>query len=466
MAAGTAEILLVEDKDSLRRMLRLALEAAGYLVAEARDGAQADDVLAQRRPALVLTDLRLPVGDGFSVLRSAKDTDPDVPVVVMTAFGGIEDAVRAMKEGALDFLAKPVDPEHLLLLVGRALEQRRLATENLLLREELAVRRGLPHIIGEHAALRKVMLSVQRAAQGDTTVLIEGESGTGKELVARALHALSGRSPGPFVAINCAAIPENLLESELFGYEKGAFTGAVQRKAGKFELAHRGTLFLDEIGDMPLTLQPKILRALEERRFERVGGNIPLQIDVRLVAATNKNLKAAVAARRFREDLYFRLSVLPIQMPALRERATDIPLLAQHFIERFSRDLKKRVALAPAALDALCAHAWPGQRARAAELPGTRRAAGRGRHHPSGAPPVGRGAGGGACAHRLRATRGSPSTGTAGCPRCRGARWPKWSAARSSACWTQTGGDRNRAADQLQVPLRFLQSKLRELRME
>ena len=360
MAAGNAEILLVEDKDSLRRMLRLALEAAGYAVDEARDAGQAQQVLAERRPALVLTDLRLPVGDGFAVLRSAKDTDPDMPVVVMTAFGGIEDAVRAMREGALDFLAKPVDPEHLLLLVGRALEQRRLVTENLLLREELAARRGLPNIIGEHEALRRVMVSVQRAAQGDTTVLIEGESGTGKELVARALHALSERAPGPFVAINCAAIPEHLLESELFGYEKGAFTGAVQRKAGKFELAHRGTLFLDEIGDMPFSLQPKILRALEERRFERVGGNIPLQIDVRLVAATNKNLKAAVAARRFREDLYFRLSVLPIQMPALRERSTDIPLLAQHFVDRFSRDLKKRVSLSPAALEALCAYPWPG----------------------------------------------------------------------------------------------------------
>ena len=235
-------------------------------------------MLAQRRPALVLTDLRLPVGDGFSVLRSAKDTDPDMPVVVMTAYGGIEDAVRAMREGALDFLAKPVDPEHLLLLVGRALEQRRLATENLLLREELAARRGLPHIIGEHDALRRVMSSVQRAATGDTTVLIEGESGTGKELVARALHALSARASGPFVAINCAAIPENLLESELFGYEKGAFTGAVARKAGKFEVAHRGTLFLDEIGDLPLSLQPKILRAhrgtaFRPGRWQRVAAD-------------------------------------------------------------------------------------------------------------------------------------------------------------------------------------------------
>ena len=360
MSAAPAEVLLVEDKDSLRRMLRLALESGGYQVVEARDLAEAATALTAHRPALVLTDLRLPVGDGFGVLRAAKDIDPDVPVVVMTAYGGVEDAVRAMRDGALDFLAKPVDPDYLLLLVGRALEQRRLATENVLLREELAARRGVPHIVGEHEALRRVLAAVHRAASSDTTVLVEGESGTGKELIARAVHGLGPRAAGPFVAINCAAIPETLLESELFGYEKGAFTGAVARKPGRFEVAHRGTLFLDEIGDLPLALQAKILRAIEERRFERVGGNVPLQIDVRLVAATNKNLKAAVAARRFREDLYFRLSVLPIHMPALRERASDVPLLAQHFVERFSRDLKKRVTLTPAALEALQAYAWPG----------------------------------------------------------------------------------------------------------
>jgi DNA-binding NtrC family response regulator len=355
-----AEILLVEDKDSLRRMLRLALEGGGYAVLEASDQAEVARILERSRPALVLTDLRLPEGSGFGVLRLAKDADPDVPVVVMTAFGGVEDAVRAMRDGALDFLAKPVDPDHLLLMVGRALEQRRLATENLLLREELTSRRGLPHIIGEHETLRRVLSAVQRAAGGDTTVLIEGESGTGKELVARAVHALSGRASGPFVAINCAAIPETLLESELFGYEKGAFTGASARKPGRFEVAHRGTLFLDEIGDLSLPLQAKILRVLEDRRFERVGSNTPLQVDVRVVAATNKNLKAAVAGARFREDLYFRLSVLPITMPALRDRASDIPLLAQHFVERFSRELKKRVALSPAALEALVAYPWPG----------------------------------------------------------------------------------------------------------
>jgi DNA-binding NtrC family response regulator len=279
----------------------------------------------------------------------------------MTAFGGIEDAVRAMREGALDFLAKPVDPEHLLMRVDRALEQRRLAAENLLLREELAQRRGLPSMIGEHDSLTRVRQAAQRAASADTTVLIDGESGTGKELVARAIHALSARAAGPFVAINCAAIPETLLETELFGYEKGAFTGAAARKPGRFELAQRGTLFLDEIGDLPLSLQAKVLRAIEQKRFERVGGNVSLSLDVRIVAATNKNLKAAVGARQFREDLYFRLSVFPIGVPALRERASDIPILAAHFVDRFSRDQKKRpLSIAPAAVDALQAYGWPG----------------------------------------------------------------------------------------------------------
>ncbi|OFW04014.1 MAG: transcriptional regulator [Acidobacteria bacterium RIFCSPLOWO2_02_FULL_67_36] len=342
-------------------MLRHALEREGHGVLEARDQPEAVRLLQQTQPALVLSDLRLPIGDGFGVLRASKETDADVPVIVMTAFGSIEDAVTAMKAGALDFLAKPVDPEHLLLLVNRALEQRRLVTENLLLKEELAVRRGAPQLVGEDPSLRKVFASLQRAAGTDTTVLLEGESGTGKELFARSLHALSARAEAPFVAINCAAIPETLLETELFGHEKGAFTGAVGRKLGKFEMAHRGTLFLDEIGDLPLSLQAKILRALEERRFERVGGTALVHVDVRLVAATNRGLRAAVAARRFREDLFFRLSVFPITVPPLRERPADIPVLARHFVERFCRDMKKKpLILSPAALDELVAYRWPG----------------------------------------------------------------------------------------------------------
>jgi DNA-binding NtrC family response regulator len=354
-------ILLVEDKDSLRTMLRLALEAQGHTVVEARDQPEAEAALAASRPAVVLSDLRLTEGDGFGVLRAAKESDPALPVIVMTAFGSIQDAVAAMKEGALDFLAKPVDPEHLLLMVERALAQRRLATENLILREELAQRRGAPQIVGDDPKLKQVSMALHRAAATDATVLLEGESGTGKELFARALHALSGRNDGPFIAINCAAIPETLLETELFGHEKGAFTGAAQRKSGKFELAHRGTLFLDEIGDMPLSLQAKILRALEEKTFERVGGTTPLRVDVRVVAATNRNLKAAVAARQYREDLYFRLSVFPILIPPLRERPEDIPTLARYFIDRFCRDLAKRpLVLSPAAEQELRSYAWPG----------------------------------------------------------------------------------------------------------
>jgi len=342
-------------------MLRHALEAQGHTVVEARDEPEAVQALRSARPGVVLSDLRLPEGDGFGVLRAAKEHDPELPVIVMTAYGSIQDAVSAMKEGALDFLAKPVDPDHLLLMVERAVAQRRLATENLLLKEELAARRGAPCIVGEDPKLKHLTMSLHRAAATDATVLIEGESGTGKELFARALHALSPRADGPFVAINCAAIPETLLETELFGHEKGAFTGAAARKPGRFELAHRGTLFLDEIGDLPLTLQAKILRSLEEKRFERVGGTAVIQVDVRVVAATNRNLKAAVAARQYREDLYFRLSVFPITVPPLRERVDDIPMLAKYFVDRYCRELKKKpLQFSPTALDELRRYPWPG----------------------------------------------------------------------------------------------------------
>jgi DNA-binding NtrC family response regulator len=356
-----APILIVEDKDSLRAMLRHALEEQGHSVVEAADEAEALRQVRDTRPDLVLSDLRLLSGDGVGVLRGAKDIDPELPVIVMTAYGSIQDAVVAMKEGALDFLAKPVDPDHLLLLVERALAQRRMAAENRLLRDELAARRGAPTIIGQDPSLARVMATVHRAASTDTTVLLLGESGTGKELVARSLHALGGRADGPFVAINCAAIPETLLETELFGHEKGAFTGAIGRKAGRFELAHRGTLFLDEIGDLPIGLQAKILRALEEKKFDRVGGTQPLQVDVRVIAATNRNLKAAVAARQFREDLYFRLSVFPIDIPPLRERPGDIEVLARHFVDKFCRDLKKKtLTLSAEAIDELQRYRWPG----------------------------------------------------------------------------------------------------------
>jgi DNA-binding NtrC family response regulator len=361
VTSAASTILLVEDKDSLRIMLRHALETQGHHVVEARDQPEAVARLHDSAPAAVLSDLRFPDGDGFGVLEAAKECDPALPVIVMTAFGGIQEAVQAMKAGAMDFLAKPVDPDHLLLLVDRALAQRRLVREVTLLKEELAARRGAPTIIGEARCMWQVGQAIQRAAATETTVLIEGESGTGKELFARALHALSARSNGPFVAINCAAIPETLLEAELFGFEKGAFTGAAQRKPGRFELANRGTLFLDEIGELPLALQSKILRALEERTFDRLGGTSSIRVDVRVVAATNRHLKQAVSARQFREDLYFRLSVFPITVPPLRERVEDIALLARHVIERECRELgKPALILSPAALASLQQYHWPG----------------------------------------------------------------------------------------------------------
>ena len=360
-AREASDILLVDDNEDLRTVLRIVLSRQGYRVIEASDEPGAIEALRQYRPALVLADLRLPEGDGLGVLRAAKDLDPALPVILMTGYGAIEEAVRAMREGALDYLPKPVDQDHLMLTVSRAIEQRRIVTENLLMREALGARHGTPTIVGEDPALLDVMRSLHRVAPTDTTVLLQGESGTGKELFARSVHGFSERADGPFVAINCAAIPENLLETELFGHEKGAFTGAQTRKPGRFEVAHRGTLFLDEIGEMPIQLQAKVLRVLEGRSFERVGSNTTLHVDVRIVAATNRDLRAAVHARRFREDLFFRLSVFPITIPPLRDRVSDIPQLARHFVERFARDQNKRPHhLSSSAEAALCAHRWPG----------------------------------------------------------------------------------------------------------
>ncbi len=357
----TPDVLLVDDNDDLRYVLAAVLSRHGYRVIEAGDEPAAIEALRLNRPSLVLSDLRLPTGDGLGVLRAAKELDPALPVILMTGYGAIDEAVAAVREGALDYLTKPIDHEHLVLSVSRAIEQRRIVTENLLLKEALGPRHGAPTIIGDHPALMEVLRSLRRVAPTDTTVLLGGESGTGKELFARALHAHSDRADGPFVAINCAAIPETLLETELFGHEKGAFTGANARKLGKFEVAHGGTLFLDEIGEMPVNLQAKVLRVLEDRSFERLGSNTTLHVDVRLVAASNRDLRAAVSARTLREDLFFRLSVFPIVIPPLRARGSDVPLLARHFVERFAREQNKRPPhLTSAAIAALETHAWPG----------------------------------------------------------------------------------------------------------
>jgi DNA-binding NtrC family response regulator len=357
----SSTILIVVVKASLRAMLRAALEESGHVVVEAGDQPEAEAVLSRDAVDLVLTDLRLPAGDGLGVLAAVKTLDTGLPVVVMTAYGGLEDAVKAMRDGALDFIGKPINLDHLGLLVARGLADRQRQIEYGRMREALAAERGAPPLVGGHESLRRVLHALQRAATTDTTVLLEGESGTGKELFARRLHALSRRAEGPFVAINCAAIPHHLLESELFGHEKGAFTGAVSRRPGRFEIADGGTLFLDEIGDLPLELQPKLLRALESRQVDRLGGARPVPVDVRVVAATNKSLRAGVVARRFREDLYFRLSAFPIAIPALRERAADIALLATHFLDRFCREQGVALkTLTPEAVDALERYSWPG----------------------------------------------------------------------------------------------------------
>src|SRR6185369_6000790 len=333
----------------------------GYEVVAAPDAPPAMTLLASRRFSAVLTDLKLPNGSGMDVLRSALDNDATLPVVLMTAFGSVQQAVQAMRDGAFDFIEKPIDLDHLQQLLARAIERQQLLRENVVLREESSRRLGFPRILGEHTKLQDAARTMQRIAPSDSTVLLLGESGTGKELFARAIHQLSGRAKQPFVAINCAAIPESLIENELFGHEKGAFTGANQRKAGRFEMAHTGTLFLDEIGEIPLTVQAKLLRALEEKKIERLGGSGEITVDVRIVAATNRDLQQAAANGQFRQDLFYRLNVFPIAIPPLRDRGEDVVLLAEAFLDRFRREWKKpRLKFAVDALSALRAHSWPG----------------------------------------------------------------------------------------------------------
>ncbi|MHB8540700.1 MAG: sigma-54-dependent transcriptional regulator [Candidatus Acidiferrales bacterium] len=354
-------VLLVEDKPELRAMLRKALEKAGYTVDEASDGTSAIDKVRNRRYLVVLTDLKLPGASGLDVLREARRADAMIPVILITAYGSVEDAVTAMKDGAFDFIQKPVDLEHLKLLIARAARQQELLRENLLLREEYAERYGFPRIVGEDPSMQAASQMVQRVAPTNSTVLLLGESGTGKELFARALHHLSRRHDCAFVALNCAAIPEGLVENELLGHERGAYTGAGARKIGKLELAHRGTIFLDEIGELPLAIQSKLLRVLEERRFERVGGTQSIDVDVRILVATNKNIQEAVAQKTFREDLYFRISSVPITIPPLRERGDDVILLAEHFLERFRREFRKpALEFTDASRARLRGYQWPG----------------------------------------------------------------------------------------------------------
>ena len=357
----SAEILLVEDRESLRAMLAETLAVGGYSVEAVATGEEALRRLAEgRRYTLVLTDLKMPGADGLAVLKAATASDPALPVVVLTGFGTVETAVAAMKLGAADFLSKPVDPDLLLLLVARHVRARRAAVAHGLLAAEAGLA-GMPEIVGTSRALAEALERIRPAAASDVTVLLTGESGTGKELFARAVHALSPRAPGPFVAVNVAALPESLVENELFGHERGAYTGASERRAGRFELADGGTLFLDEIGELPPAAQAKFLRAVEERTFLRVGGTVPIAVDVRIVAATNRELASLVKAGTFREDLFYRLDVFPVRLPPLRARKEDIPALVSGFAVSAARQVKKKAPVfSPAALERLQAHNWPG----------------------------------------------------------------------------------------------------------
>ncbi len=351
-------ILIVEDKDSMLQMLKELFHEEGMNVLMARDGIEALKKIRDEKIDIILTDLRLPGMDGLSLLKEIKAIDSSIPVIVMTAYGSVETAVEAMKMGAVDFITKPFNTDHLIMLVKKVLEARSIQRENILLRESL---KGMPVIIGKSPVMVELMKRVQKVARTKTTVLILGESGTGKELIARAIHHLSDRASYPFVAINCAAIPRELLEAELFGYEKGAFTGAETRKLGKFELADRGTIFLDEIGEMDPSLQAKLLRIIEDGMLERIGGVKPIAVDVRIIAASNRDLASEVSKGRFREDLFFRLNVFPLHIPPLRERKEDIPLLVDYFLKRFSADMKlPPKTISSSAMQMLLNHTWKG----------------------------------------------------------------------------------------------------------
>ena len=357
-----ARILVVDDELSMREFLQILLAKEGHSVFTAGDVAGAVEKFRESEPDLVVSDLRLGRESGLDLLRTVKAESPRTEVVIMTAFATAENAVQAMKLGAYDYVLKPFKVEELRLVLAKALEHRALLAENRLLRHQVGARRtGPEEILGESPAIREVRQLVEKLAPTRTTVLVTGESGTGKEVVARSIHSRSDRRDQPFVAINCGAIPEGLIESELFGHEKGSFTGAVDAKAGLFEVAGSGTLFLDEVGELPLHVQVKLLRALQEKRARRVGGTADIAFSARVIAATNRALEAEVKAGRFREDLFYRLNVIQLRMPPLRERRSDIPAFLEHFLQRFTAELgRSEAAFSPEALELLYAWQWPG----------------------------------------------------------------------------------------------------------
>jgi two-component system response regulator HydG len=356
-----SSVLVVDDDSAHRTMLRTLISGWGYTVSEADDGAAAIESVKAASYDLVLMDVRMVKVSGLEALEKIKSYNPAIPVIIMTAYSSVETAVEALKQGAHDYLTKPLDFDKLRLILERAMEHTRLKEENRILRESLGRQFDSQNIIGKSPAMTKLLETVAQVAPSEATVLISGESGTGKELIAGAIHFNSLRKDGPFVKINCAAITETLLESELFGHEKGAFTGADRRKEGRFSQAHGGTLFLDEVSEMSLTMQVKLLRALQEREFNRVGGETTIQVDVRVIAATNKNLLEQINTGAFREDLYYRLNVVELAVPSLTERKEDIPLLAQHFLEMFATKNQKEIkGFTPRAMHHLIRYDWPG----------------------------------------------------------------------------------------------------------
>jgi len=359
--SATARILIVDDDDAHRKMLTAVLSGEGYSIQEADDGDTACQLVEKNRFDLVLMDLRMKRMDGDVAQKKMAGINPDIPVVIMTAYGSVRSAVEALKSGADNYLTKPIDIDELKILVTKTLHQRQLKAENRDLKELLGKRFDLGSIIGNSASMRAMIETLTLVAPSEATVLIQGQSGTGKELVASAIHHNSPRKSSPFIKVNCAALPETLLESELFGHEKGAFTGAAGPRKGRFERADHGTLFLDEIGEMAPATQAKILRVLQEREFEPVGGSRSIQVDTRIISATNRNLEEEIAADQFREDLYYRLNVVTITVPPLRERLQDIPLLAEHFLGQYSaKNHRTFKGIVPQAMDILLRYSWPG----------------------------------------------------------------------------------------------------------
>jgi DNA-binding NtrC family response regulator len=356
-----AQLLVVDDEPASRYGIKKALTPFKLSIQEASEGKQALEMISQLNPDLVILDINLPGMDGLAVLTEATQLNHSPLVIVITAYGSEKIAVEAMKRGAYDYIAKPFEIEDLRLTVARALEKLQLKEENLQLRTELEKRSGIGRILGQSSAMRKVFDLIEKVSQSDITVLIQGESGTGKELVAREIHHRSSRFRKAFITMNCAALPENLIESELFGHEKGAFTGAVKQRKGKFEMAHEGTIFLDEIGDMSLNTQSKVLRVLQEKKFERLGGNETLEVDARIISATHKDLLTEMEKGNFRQDLYYRLKVIDITIPPLRERREDIPILVEHYIKEFAERHNKAVqGIDPDALKQIMEFHWPG----------------------------------------------------------------------------------------------------------